>query len=631
MSIIRKVETAEVSDDLTFVLSDATVDRYGDVIEAEGWDLRWFKRNPIALFGHSGDFPIGTWEDVRVEGGKLIGKLKLAAEGTSPRIDELRRLVQQKVLKAVSVGFKPVESEPMGQRGGVRYLKQELLETSLVSVPANPAALAVAKSLHLSPDTIRMAFGEQATERDVESPGEHATPKPQAKKEAAMTTPLSKRIEDAQNDLVREKDHLTAHLAEDDADPTVTEELSARIEQKQAGVDALKRAEAVLATKAVANPPAGSTVPARVAKKSDPKDALIRSAVCRVLSHVEKRSPQEIMVSRYGEDEAVKTVLDVVTRAASVPATTTQTGWAAELVQTAFVDFMDSLLPKSVYAQLRDRGGRFGFGRNGIVTLPSRNVGTSIAGSFVAQGNAIPVRQAAFNAITLNPKKMAVITTFTREIAEHSTPSIEAVLKQAMEEDTTVAVDTILLDNVAASPVRPAGLRNGVSAITPTVGGGFNALVIDIKALVGALITASNGNLRQPVFIMNPVQALSISLTQNAGGDFPFAAGIERQTLNGYPVITSSTVPVGTVYLIDAADFFTATGDEPRFDVSDQATLHMEDTSPTQIGTAGTPNAVAAPVRSMFQTDSLALRMIIDMNWAMRRSGVVAVVTGVTW
>ena len=38
MSIIRKVETAQVSDDLTFVLSDDTVDRYGDVIEAAGWD-----------------------------------------------------------------------------------------------------------------------------------------------------------------------------------------------------------------------------------------------------------------------------------------------------------------------------------------------------------------------------------------------------------------------------------------------------------------------------------------------------------------------------------------------------------------------------------------------------------------
>jgi hypothetical protein len=33
----------------------------------------------------------------------------------------------------------------------------------------------------------------------------------------------------------------------------------------------------------------------------------------------------------------------------------------------------------------------------------------------------------------------------------------------------------------------------------------------------------------------------------------------------------------------------------------------------------------------MFQTDSLALRMILPMNWAMRRTGVVAWVTGVTW
>ena len=58
---------------------------------------------------------------------------------------------------------------------------------------------------------------------------------------------LSQRIEDAQEDLIREKDALTAHIAEDDADPIVTEELSGRIEAKQAGVDALKRAEAALA------------------------------------------------------------------------------------------------------------------------------------------------------------------------------------------------------------------------------------------------------------------------------------------------------------------------------------------------------------------------------------------------
>ena len=339
----------------------------------------------------------------------------------------------------------------------------------------------------------------------------------------------------------------------------------------------------------------------------------------------------DVLQARYGGDDGIKAMLDVVSKSASAPATTTTTGWAAELVQTATLDFFDSLMPVSIYPSLRDKGGRFTFGRNGIVSIPSRAATPTVAGSFVAQGGAIPVRQAAFNSTTLTPKKMAVITTFTREIAEHSTPAIESVLRQAIQEDTALAIDTVLMDATAASTTRPAGLRNGVTGLTATSGGGFAALVGDMKGLVGALITSSNGNLRAPVFIMNPVQALSIALTQNAGGDFPFAADIGRGFLQGYPVLQSATVASGTVMLVDAADFFSATGDEPRFDVSDQATLHMEDAAPTAIATSGTPNVVAAPVRSLWQTDTLGLRMIVDLNWAMRRSGVVAYVTSVTW
>jgi hypothetical protein len=57
---------------------------------------------------------------------------------------------------------------------------------------------------------------------------------------------------------------------------------------------------------------------------------------------------------------------------------------------------------------------------------------------------------------------------------------------------------------------------------------------------------------------------------------------------------------------VDAADFIIIEGGAPRFDVSDQATLHLEDTTPLAIGTAGAPATVAAPVRSLFQTDSMA-------------------------
>jgi HK97 family phage major capsid protein len=351
----------------------------------------------------------------------------------------------------------------------------------------------------------------------------------------------------------------------------------------------------------------------------------------RVLSHLSRRPIDEVRSERYGDDEPTKLITDVMSRAASAPAMTTTSGWASQLVATVNADFMQDLLPASVYPGLSARGLRLNFGRAGIISIPSRSATPTIAGSFVGEGAPIPVRQGAFTSVSLTPKKMAVISTFTREIAEHSTPAIEGLIRDAMQEDTAVAIDTILLDAGAATTIRPAGIRNGVTVTTATTGGGFAALVGDIKALVGALITATNGNVRAPVWIMNPVQAVAISLTQNAGGDFPFQANIDNGTLQGYPVIQSPTVPAGTVMLVDAADFVSVTGDEPRFDLSDQTVLHMEDTNPAALSTTGTPNAVSAPLRSMFQTDSLAIRMLLPMNWSFRRAGVSVFTQSVTW
>jgi HK97 family phage major capsid protein len=338
------------------------------------------------------------------------------------------------------------------------------------------------------------------------------------------------------------------------------------------------------------------------------------------------------MKQLYGEDVTTKAVMDIVVEKAAVaPADTTTSAWAGALVQTAIGDFFDLLLPQSVYPGLSAKGGRFGFGRNGTISLPTRDATPTVAGSFVAEGGAIPVRRAGFSAITLTPKKMAVITTMTREITERSTPQIEQLLRQAIQEDTAVSIDSVLLDATAASATRPAGLRNGITSAAGTAGGDLAAVVADLKGMLGTIVTNTNGNIRNLVFLMNPAQALGLSLIQNAGGDFPFAQEINQGRFQGYGVIQSTTVPAGVVIAIDAADFFSATGDDPRFDVSDQATLHMEDTTPLAIGTAGAPNTVAAPVRSLFQTDSIALRMILPINWAMRRTGVLVERTAVTW
>ena len=163
-NLVHKVFTSENSKSFEFVMSDASVDRYDDVIDVAGWDLKNFSKNPIALFSHDSSFPIGTWEKIGVRDKALKGHLKMAPEGTSPRIDELRKLVEAGILKAVSVGFRPIEYEDLSKSGGRRYLKSELVECSLVAVPANPNAVLAAKSLKISDTVMKMVFAKHGNE-----------------------------------------------------------------------------------------------------------------------------------------------------------------------------------------------------------------------------------------------------------------------------------------------------------------------------------------------------------------------------------------------------------------------------------------------------------------------------------
>jgi len=118
----------------------------GDVIRVNGWQTAAFEKNPIALFSHDNSLPIGVWKNIRVEGKKLVGTLKLAKPGTSELIDTIRSLIDQRILRAVSVGFQPLEATPR-KGGGWDFIKSALHEISVVSVPANASALAVAKAM----------------------------------------------------------------------------------------------------------------------------------------------------------------------------------------------------------------------------------------------------------------------------------------------------------------------------------------------------------------------------------------------------------------------------------------------------------------------------------------------------
>ena len=222
-SIIHKTHASEVKG-MSFVLSDSSVDRMGDIIMANGWKLSNFKRNPIALGFHRNDFIVGRWKDVRVEGTELRGDLELAPEGTSPRIDEIRRLVDAGILRAVSVGFRPLKHEPLDPEepwNGARFLEQELVECSLVSVPANANAIAVAKSLQISPETMDVVFAKHGKRGAIQRrgfTGKHANTQRRTERGSVMST-LNQRISDVQVAIAAKTAALEELIAKmDDSD-----------------------------------------------------------------------------------------------------------------------------------------------------------------------------------------------------------------------------------------------------------------------------------------------------------------------------------------------------------------------------------------------------------------------------
>ena len=118
--------------------STNALDRAGDIIESEAWTkggLENFKSNPIILFNHDYNKPIGraTGLEVTDKGLDITAKISKAA-------GDITHLVKDGVLGAFSVGFRCKDSEYMVESDGFKIKDAELFEVSVVSVPCNQGA-----------------------------------------------------------------------------------------------------------------------------------------------------------------------------------------------------------------------------------------------------------------------------------------------------------------------------------------------------------------------------------------------------------------------------------------------------------------------------------------------------------
>jgi HK97 family phage prohead protease len=162
MTMIRRVTPISVSQladdevEATFSTGDLARDKH--ILVPGGAKLANFQRNPIILWQHQAEEPVARAEDVRVEGDKIIARVRFAPTGVSPTADRVRGLVKAGIVNCMSVGFEPLDGTPIDPnrpRGGQRFSSWELLEVSFCSVPVDPGAVVTARAEIDSPNNVR--------------------------------------------------------------------------------------------------------------------------------------------------------------------------------------------------------------------------------------------------------------------------------------------------------------------------------------------------------------------------------------------------------------------------------------------------------------------------------------------
>jgi hypothetical protein len=284
--------------------------------------------------------------------------------------------------------------------------------------------------------------------------------------------------------------------------------------------------------------------------------------------------------------------IDLVLRSPVAPTRLADTA----ALQAVRINFLPSLVPVSAAARVLDASLSLTFDGAFAVSVPSVSLPSA---AFITEGEPIPVLQGTSTANTpLVPSKLACLVALTREMVDGANG--EAVMTQVLKENIGASLDAAFFNaNAAIANTSPAGILNGVAPIAATAAGP-GAMVADISNLAEALAGVAGSG--QMIIVAAPKQATAVKLT----------------TVDPPPVYASAALPVGTVVAIVAESIASAI-DAPVVSTSIQTTLHM---SAPAAALVASPSTVAAPQRSIFQTDSLSLRLTMDASWTRRGAGV---------
>lgn len=616
------------------IATTPTTDRAGDIVEPKGAEFQL----PIPfLWMHNAADPVGWITSARVtaKGIEVEGEVADVAEPASlkDRLDTAWAMLKSRLVRGLSIGFQPLESTRIEGTYSYRYLRWSWLELSGVTIPMN--AEASITQVRSADRLVRRAavFGEGARRgnpvgRLASAPGVPGLHSQSTPPKGNATMKISEQLaafEARRKGALARQDELMQKGADegralDEAEAEEYDTLSTEVKSIDEHIVRLKEHEARQLASATpvsrsAGAPAGSGIdigaagPIRIARNLPKGTAFTRYAMAVAASKGNLWQAIKL-AEQFKDTPEVATVL----RAASDAGSTSDTTWAAPLVQyTDMVgEFIELLRNATILGRMNLRRVPFN------VRIPRQTSGST--GSFVGEGSPTPVREMALDNVTLPWAKASSIIVITAELSRMSNPAAEGLVRQDLIDGISEFLDKRLVDPVYAgvANVSPASLTYGV---TPRGASGATLAAIDDD--VGYLMqqfASANMGLQNGVWVMSAALAITLSLmrTSQDAKAFPDLT-MNGGTFYGLPVIVSNSVaPSGSpgdqhLILVNQREVLLADDGQMMIDASSEASLQMNDA----------PSAGAQSLVSLWQNGLLGLKVDRWVYWTKRRSGAV--------
>lgn len=611
------------------IASTPETDRGGDIIEPLGMQ---FSLPMPFLFQHDKNQPIGWVTGATPNAKGVPVEIKIDKDAPLEYVQKAWTMIKRGLVRGLSIGFKGLDGEQIKGTMGIRFTKTLWAELSAVTIPMNEHATIL---------TVK-SFDQAALAKS----GETAKPVVDTVKTIAAEVPASKRRNrnmSTQESIASWEAKRAANAAamvnilkvkDEESRSTTTEEAAEfdRLEDENSRIDAdlVRYRQVELQSKQTATPiPAKAGTDESVSLKVRSGDAIMRPnknlepgiGMARYVKAFAFSRGNYQLAAEYAKqwDDSTPEV-GLALKTAVAAGTTTDSVWAGPLVyaQDFPAAFLEYLRPQTIMGKI-----------SGMKQVPFniryaiQDGGSTVA--WVGQGLAKPVSKLHFTSGTLGIAKAAGIVIITQELARFSSPSAERVVRDDLTAQMRQFLDQQFIDPgvAAVSNVSPASVTNGAGAVRQAAAAWTTqaAVITDLSAFF-ALFSAQEIPINNGVWVTTPAIALQLSMLMNTAGTavaFPSVTP-NGGTFFGMPMIVSNSVPHSTsagsilVLLIPELIYMADEGGI-AIDQSTEASIEM-DTAPT--GTSATPTATT--LVSMFQTNSIAIRVERIINWSRARS-----------